>query len=175
MHKQQRLLTVLVALLCLCFTTALAQTGGIVNGVVVDATGETVIGASVVLKSDKTQGTITDLDGNFSLRLPSRESTLVISYVGMITQEVKAVVGQKLNIVLEEDNAQLEEVIVVGYGQQKKASVVGAITQTTGKTLERAAGISNIGQALTGNLPGVITNQSDGMPGEEEPQIVIPC
>ena len=173
MHKQQRLLTVLVALLCLCFTTALAQTGGIVNGVVVDATGETVIGASVVLKSDKTQGTITDLDGNFSLRLPSRESTLVISYVGMITQEVKAVVGQKLNIVLEEDNAQLEEVIVVGYGQQKKASVVGAITQTTGKTLERAAGISNIGQALTGNLPGVITNQSDGMPGEEEPQIVI--
>jgi TonB-linked SusC/RagA family outer membrane protein len=173
MHKQQRLLTVLVALLCLCFTTALAQTGGIVKGVVVDATGETVIGASVVLKSDKTQGTITDLDGNFSLRLPSRESTLVISYVGMITQEVKAVVGQTLHVVLEEDNAQLEEVIVVGYGQQKKASVVGAITQTTGKTLERAAGISNVGQALTGNLPGVITNQSDGMPGEEEPQIVI--
>ena len=173
MHKQQRLLTMLVALLCLCFTTALAQTGGIVKGTVVDATGESVIGASVVLKSDKTQGTITDLDGNFSLRLPSRESTLVISYVGMITQEVKAVVGQTLHVVLEEDNAQLEEVIVVGYGQQKKASVVGAITQTTGKTLERAAGISNVGQALTGNLPGVITNQSDGMPGEEEPQIVI--
>lgn len=173
MHKQQRLLTVLVALLCLCVTTALAQTGGIVKGVVVDATGESVIGASVVLKSDKTHGTITDLDGNFSLRLPSRESTLVISYVGMITQEVKAVVGQTLRVVLEEDNAQLEEVIVVGYGQQKKASVVGAITQTTGKTLERAAGITNIGQALTGNLPGVITNQSDGMPGEEEPQIVI--
>ena len=140
---------------------------------VVDTNGETVIGASVVLKSDKTQGTITDLDGNFSLKLPSRESTLVISYVGMTTQEVKATVGQTLHIVLEEDNAQLEEVIVVGYGQQKKASVVGAITQTTGKTLERAAGISNVAQALTGNLPGVITNQSDGMPGEEEPQIVI--
>ena len=138
-----------------------------------DTNGETVIGASVVLKSDKTQGTITDLDGNFSLKLPSRESTLVISYVGMTTQEVKATVGQTLHIVLEEDNAQLEEVIVVGYGQQKKASVVGAITQTTGKTLERAAGISNVAQALTGNLPGVITNQSDGMPGEEEPQIVI--
>ena len=165
MHKQQRLLTVLVAFLCLCLNTAWAQTGT-VKGVVVDTNGETVIGASVVLKSDKTQGTITDLDGNFSLKLPSRESTLVISYVGMITQEVKATVGKTLHIVLEEDNAQLEEVIVVGYGQQKKASVVGAITQTTGKTLERAAGISNVAQALTGNLPGVITNQSDGMPGE---------
>ncbi len=171
-RREQRLLTVLVAFLCLCLNTAWAQTGT-VKGVVVDTNGETVIGASVVLKSDKTQGTITDLDGNFSLKLPSRESTLVISYVGMTTQEVKATVGQTLHIVLEEDNAQLEEVIVVGYGQQKKASVVGAITQTTGKTLERAAGISNVAQALTGNLPGVITNQSDGMPGEEEPQIVI--
>ena len=87
MHKQQRLLTVLVAFLCLCLNTAWAQTGT-VKGVVVDTNGETVIGASVVLKSDKTQGTITDLDGNFSLKLPSRESTLVISYVGMTTQEV---------------------------------------------------------------------------------------
>ena len=173
MQTKKRLLTMLVAFLSLCLTTAWAQNAGTVKGVVVDATGETVIGASVVLKSDKTQGTITDLDGNFSLRLPSRESTLVISYVGMITQEVKATVGQTLHIVLEEDNAQLEEVIVVGYGQQRKASVVGAITQTSGKTLERAAGISNVAQALTGNLPGVITNQSDGMPGEEEPQIVI--
>ena len=171
-RREQRLLTVLVAFLCLCLHTAWAQTGT-VKGVVVDTNGETVIGASVVLKSDKTQGTITDLDGNFSLKLPSRESTLVISYVGMITQEVKATVGQTLHVVLEEDNAQLEEVIVVGYGQQRKASVVGAITQTSGKTLERAAGISNVAQALTGNLPGVITNQSDGMPGEEEPQIVI--
>lgn len=73
-------------------------------------------------------------------------------------------------VVLEDDTKQLEEVVVVGYGQQKKASVVGAITQTTGKVLERAAGISDIGAALTGNLPGVITTQSSGMPGEEEPK-----
>jgi TonB-dependent SusC/RagA subfamily outer membrane receptor len=73
---------------------------------------------------------------------------------------------------LEDDNA-MGEVVVVGYGQQKKASVVGAITQTTGKVLERAAGISDIGAALTGNLPGVVTTASSGMPGEEEPQIVI--
>ena len=67
----------------------------------------------------------------------------------------------------------MEEVVVVGYGQQKKASVVGSITQTSGKTLERAGGVSSLGAALTGNLPGVITSSSTGMPGEEDPQIII--
>jgi len=171
MQKRQRVLSLLIAFWCFCLT-AFAQ-GNYVNGTVVDSNGEGVIGASVVLKSDKTQGTTTDIDGNFSLRLPSKEATIVISYVGMRSQELKVTAGKRLNVVLEEDNDVLEEVIVVGYGQQKKASVVGAITQTTGKTLERAAGITDIGQALTGNLPGVITSQSTGMPGEEEPQIVI--
>ena len=69
-----------------------------------------------------------------------------------------------LKVTLEDDSQQLEEVVVVGYGQQKKASVVGAITQTTGKVLERAAGISDIGAALTGNLPGVVTTTGTGMP-----------
>ena len=74
---------------------------------------------------------------------------------------------------LASDSEQLEEVVVVGYGQQKKASVVGAITQTTGKVLERAGGVSSVGAALTGNLPGVSTMSSTGMPGEEDPEIVI--
>ena len=74
---------------------------------------------------------------------------------------------------MEDDSQQLEEVVVVGYGQQKKASVVGSITQTSGKTLERAGGVSSLGAALTGNLPGVITSSSTGMPGEEDPQIII--
>ena len=73
---------------------------------------------------------------------------------------------------MEDDNA-IGEVVVVGYGQQKKASVVGSIAQTTGEVLERAAGVSDIGAALTGNLPGVVTVQGNGMPGEEEPQIII--
>lgn len=79
---------------------------------------------------------------------------------------------RKFSITLKE-NSQLDEVIVVGYGQQKKASVVGAITQASGKVLERSVGIPDVGSALTGNLPGVITTASSGMPGEEEPQIVI--
>ena len=90
----------------------------------------------------------------------------------MNTKELKVGKQRTFNVVLS-DNTQLTEVIVVGYGQQKKASVVGAITQTTGEVLERAAGISDIGSALTGNLPGVVTMSSSGMPGEEEPQIII--
>lgn len=117
-------------------------------------------------------GTVTDFDGNFVLKVPSESSVLVISYVGMTTKEIKVGNQRSFKITLLDDT-QLDEVVVVGYGQQKKASVVGAITQTTGKVLERAAGISDIGAALTGNLPGVVTTASSGMPGEEEPQIVI--
>lgn len=171
MQGKQRLLTLLVAFWCFCLS-AFAQ-NNTVTGLVVDPTGESVIGASIVLKSDRTQGTTTDIDGNFSLKLPSKEATLVISYVGMKSIEVKAVAGKPLRVTLEEDNDILEEVIVVGYGQQKKASVVGAITQTTGKTLERAAGVTSIGAALTGNLPGVVTMTSSAVPGEEDPKIII--
>ena len=170
MQKGQRLLSLLIVVWCL-FATAVAQ-NNVVKGVVVDSQGESVIGATVVLKSDKTVGTTTDLDGNFSLKVPSAKTTLVVSYVGMKSVEVTTT-GKTLKITLEEDNQVLDDVVVVGYGQQKKASVVGAITQATGETLQRAAGINNVGQALTGNLPGVITMSSSGMPGEEDPQIII--
>ena len=133
---------------------------------------EPLIGASVIVKGNASQGTVTDFDGNFQLKVPSEQTVLVVSYVGMNTKELKVGKQRTFNVVLS-DNTQLTEVIVVGYGQQKKASVVGAITQTTGEVLERAAGISDIGSALTGNLPGVVTMSSSGMPGEEEPQIII--
>lgn len=150
-----------------------AQQGIPVQGVILDGNGETVIGASVVVKGSTSMGTISDLDGRFQLNVPNANSVLVISYIGMKTKEVKVKTNGLMSITLEDDSEVLEEVVVVGYGQQKKASVVGAITQTTGKVLERAAGISDIGAALTGNLPGVITVQGSGMPGEEEPQITI--
>ena len=148
------------------------QKGITVKGQVVDTQGEAIIGASILVKGNAGQGTISDFDGNFALEVPSQQSVLVVSYVGMIAKEVRAT-SNFLRVVLEDDNAMLSEVVVVGYGQQKKASVVGAITQTTGEVLERAAGITDIGAALTGNLPGVITTASSGMPGDEEPQIVI--
>lgn len=153
--------------------TAMAQQGITVKGTVFDSTGETVIGASVVVKGNTSIGTISDIDGNFVLTVPSENTTLVVSFVGMKSQEVKVGTNKLIKVTLEDDSQQLEEVVVVGYGQQKKASVVGAITQTTGKVLERAAGVSDIGAALTGNLPGVVTTTGTGMPGEEDPKITI--
>ncbi|WP_373729119.1 SusC/RagA family TonB-linked outer membrane protein [Bacteroides heparinolyticus] len=163
----------LILMMLLCCLTVSAQKGVTVKGVVVDGNGETIIGASVVLKSNSSVGTISDIDGNFVLNVPNENATLVVSFVGMKPKEVRATSKAIMRVMLEDDSQQLEEVVVVGYGQQKKASVVGAITQTTGKVLERAAGVSNIGGALTGNLPGVITTQGTGMPGEEDPKIVI--
>ena len=163
------------AALCLvgAFCSLNAQAQKIqVKGNLVDGTGEPLIGATVKVKGNPGVGAVTDLDGNFSISVPSENSILVFTYVGMKTKEVKIGTKREFKLTLEDDNA-IGEVVVVGYGQQKKASVVGAITQTTGKTLERAAGISDIGAALTGNLPGVVTTASSGMPGEEEPQIQI--
>ena len=160
----------MLALVLMISVNAIAQ-GLKATGTVIDKNGDPVIGATICVKGDSKNGTVTDIDGNFQLNVPSNNSRLVISFIGMNTQEATA--AQGMRVVLTEDSKQLEEVVVVGYGQQKKASVVGAITQAKGEVLERAAGISDIGAALTGNLPGVITTASSGMPGEEEPQIVI--
>ncbi|MBO5014530.1 MAG: SusC/RagA family TonB-linked outer membrane protein, partial [Bacteroidaceae bacterium] len=169
MKQIRKIPSLIILMLFCCLTTAAQQFTA--KGIVVDSNGEPVIGASVVLKGNNSIGTITDIDGNFELSVPNN-AVLVVSFVGMQTKEVKAT-QSLMKIDLVDDSQQLEEVVVVGYGQQKKASVVGAITQTTGKVLERAAGISDIGTALTGNLPGVVTTASSGMPGEEEPEIVI--
>lgn len=163
------------AALCLvgAFCSLNAQAQKIqVKGNLVDGTGEPLIGATVKVKGNAGVGAVTDFDGNFIISVPSENSILVFTYVGMKTKEVKIGKKREFKLSLEDDNA-IGEVVVVGYGQQKKASVVGAITQTTGKVLERAGGVSDIGSALTGNLPGVITSSSSGMPGDEDPKIVI--
>ena len=168
--KGQCRLSALSLMLLVC-ASAWAQ-GIAVKGTVVDSNGEPLIGASVVIKGNTSVGTVTDFDGNFALSVPSESSTIVVSYVGMNTKEQKVGKQRTFNVTLT-DNTQLSEVVVVGFGQQKKASVVGAITQTTGEVLERAAGIGSVGAALTGNLPGVATIASTGQPGEEDPRIYI--
>ena len=144
-----------------------------VRGTVVDDTGEPLIGATIALKGGSA-ATASDIDGNYSLQVPDlKTAVLKVSYVGYLPQEIKVNGRSTVDVTLQTNVEQLEEVVVVGYGQQKKASVVGAITQTTGEVLERAAGIHDISAALTGNLPGVVTMQSSGMPGEESAKITI--
>ena len=162
-----------VLLLLLHSAIGLAQGGITVKGTVVDTKGETVIGASVILKGSPRVGTVTDFDGNFVLKVPDEKSVITVSYVGCKPRDIEVGSQRAFKVVLAEEENKLNDVVVVGYGQQKKASVVGAIAQTTGKVLERTGGVSSLGAALTGNLPGVITMASTGMPGEEDPRIVI--
>src|SRR5574344_1225448 len=168
----KRVLPIVMLLLAFCLNMH-AQGGISIKGTVVDKNNESIIGASVVVKGKGNVGTVSDLSGNFALTVPSANSVIVVSYIGMKSRELKVGGVRNFKVRLDEDNAQLNEVVVVGYGQQKKASVVGAITQTTGDVLKRAAGVNDIGAALTGNLPGVVTTASTGMPGDESPQIVI--
>jgi len=162
----------LILILCSCLVVS-AQNRLVVQGTVLDDKGEPIIGASISVKDNKQIGTVTDIDGDFTLAVPDDNVVIVISYLGMKPKEIKASVNSPLRVFLEEDSQMIDEVVIVGYGQQKKASVVGAITQTTGKVLERSGGVTNLGQALTGNLPGLITSSSTGMPGDEDPQIII--
>lgn len=141
-----------------------------VKGVVKDPTGETVIGASV-LEKGTTNGTITDFDGNFVLTV-SENAVLQISYIGYQTQEISVKGKKNLVVTLKEDTEVLEEVVVVGYGAQKKESVVGAISQVSSKELLKSPS-GNVSQALAGKISGVITSQTSGAPGADDAQIYI--
>lgn len=141
-----------------------------VSGVVIDGTGETVIGASV-LEKGTTNGTITDLDGKFILTV-GENAVLQISYVGYTTQEIPVQGKTSFNITLKEDSEMLEEVVVVGYGAQKKESVVGAISQVSNKELLQSPA-ANVSQAISGKIAGVITSQTSGAPGSDDTQIYI--
>lgn len=129
-------------------------------------------GVNVVVKGT-TIGVSADFNGNYSLKVPSSKSILVFSYLGFITVEKQVSDKSEINILMRPDLNALDEVIVVGYGKQKKESLVGAIVQTDSKTLARTGGVSSLGAALTGNLSGVITIQGSGEPGAEDPQILI--
>ena len=160
-------------LLAICFTLpVLAQNNRLITGSVYDDQNLPVVGATVVVKGT-TIGVTTDIDGNFSIDVPVDAQILVVSFIGMVKQEINIVDKSNFKVVLESEISVLQDVIVVGYGQQKKESVVGSITQTSGKVLESSGGVTSLGSALTGKLPGVITYTSSGQPGAEDPRIII--
>jgi TonB-linked SusC/RagA family outer membrane protein len=138
---------------------------GPVKGTITDgATGEPLIGVTVVIKGT-TMGQITDARGQFSINLPGQEATLVFSFIGYTTQESVVSAGSTVNIRMQLELQQMEEVVVVGYGIQKKESVVGSITQATGDQILNSLRGADLTNALTGNLPGLITVQNNGIPG----------
>lgn len=163
MNKLRRRLKHSVGLLLLlfCSVSLLAQERTI-SGVVKDTRGETIIGANIVEKGTS-NGTVTDIDGNFKLNVRNN-AVLQISYIGYLSQEIITTGRTTVNIVLEEDTQSLDEVIVVGYGTVKKADLSGSVASVSGDKLS-AVRSTSVSQALQGSMPGVQVTRSNSMPG----------
>ena len=144
----------------------IAQSQKQVKGQVVDATGEPVIGASI-LEKGTTNGVISDIDGNFSLNVSSPNAVIVISYIGFKSMELPASDPKLRKIIMKEDTEVLDEVVVVGYGTQKKESLTGAVTVVGAKQLENKGTMSSPLQAMQGTVPGVLITRNSGAPGDE--------
>lgn len=160
----------LLCLMFLCTLNAVAQQLN-VTGSVKDALGEYIIGASVLVKGT-TNGTITNIDGNFSVRGVEKGSVLEISYIGYVSQSITINDEKPLQIILKEDSETLEEVVVVGYGVQKKANLTGAVTSMKSDELLKSRA-ANATTALVGQMPGLISKQASGEPGADDASIFI--
>ncbi len=134
-----------------------------VKGIITDAKGETIIGANVLIKGTST-GAITDIDGKYEIAHVPNNAILVFTYIGYKAQEVKFVNQSAINIILQEDTQSLDELVVVGYGTQKKVNLTGAVAQVTAKELENRP-VSNATQILQGTMPNVNITFSTGEPG----------
>lgn len=149
------------------FSTAqqVTQQSKMVTGFVKDATGEPVIGANVVEKGT-TNGTVTDIEGSFSLNVASLDATLIISYIGYIDAELPIKGQTSVNVLLKEDNQALDEIVVIGYGTQKKVNLTGAVTAVSGEEMTKRP-VANATTMLQGQVPGLRVVQGSGQPGNE--------
>jgi len=145
-----------------------------VSGTVLDkTTNDPLIGVSVVVKGVANAGTITDMDGKFTLKLPYSEAPLVFSYLGYQPQEIVPGAKKELTVLLQEDTKALQEVVVVGYTKQRKETMIGSVATITTKDLTQSP-TANINNALAGRLPGLIVNQyAGGEPGVDQSELFI--
>lgn len=135
-----------------------------ISGKVVDIYNEPIIGANIAVKGT-TMGDISDIDGNFTLSVPPG-STLVISYIGYIEQEIKLTSNRELRIVLHENAEAIDEVVVIGYGTVKKSDLTGSVSSVNSDKVTQVKAVSNVAQTLQGQTSGVQANQRSGQPGE---------
>ncbi len=168
-----------VVQLCMCFMTAflvtpvpvLAQSGIRITGKVVDNTGIELIGVSVVVKGTS-QGTITTGDGTYSILVPNEKTTLSFSFIGYQVRNVTVGKKKVINITLEEESQLLQDVVIVAYGSQSKATLTGSLSTVDTKKLVKAP-VASITNVLAGSLPGVSTVQTSGQPGADAASINI--
>ncbi len=155
--------SILVFIFMLSFQYASAQVT--INGHVSDEKGDPLIGASISVKGSTT-GTITDVNGKYSLSIADASAKLVFSFIGYETKEEVVGTRTKIDVVLAEKNEGLEEIVVVGYGVQKRINLTGAVSQITSKELVKAP-MQNVSNMLTGKIPGLTSIQSSGKPGAD--------
>lgn len=161
-NKMKNMRTALLCFMATLISLSVSAQNVTVKGTVTDQTGETVIGASVVEKGNTGNGTITDIDGNFSLSVPAN-ATLVFSYVGMTPQEIALKGKTTVNVVMQDDAQALDEVVVIGYGTVAKRDLTGSVASVSAKELE-AIPVANVSEALTGKLAGVSITTTEGSP-----------
>ena len=161
MTKSFDMRAMLLTLFMMVSTTLFAQVT--VTGVVTESTGDPVIGATIREKGTQ-NGTVTDMDGNYSIKVANANATLIFSYVGLETQEVKISGRKNVNVTLNSDDELLEEVVVVGYGVQKKSDLAGASSSLSEQAL-KSANITNLDQSFAGRVTGVTAVQTSGAPG----------
>ncbi|HYQ57791.1 MAG TPA: TonB-dependent receptor [Draconibacterium sp.] len=142
-----------------------------VSGIIKDDTGEPIVGATVVEKGT-TNGAISNFNGEFQLTVSGNDAVLQFTFIGFESQEIPLNGQTYFNVTMNEDVAELEEVVIVGYGQQKKESVIGAISQLSSEEI-LSSPAANITQAISGKIAGVITSQSSGTPGADNAEIYI--
>ncbi|MEI6142690.1 MAG: carboxypeptidase-like regulatory domain-containing protein, partial [Mariniphaga sp.] len=153
----------LVGILSLFQLSASAQQKTI-TGTVTGDDKASIPGASIVVKGT-TIGTVTDFNGKFTLVIPTTAKALIVSFVGLAPQEVPIGNGNVYNVMLTENKIKIDEVVVVGYGAQKKESVVGSIAQLSNEKLKQTGNVTDLRQALEGQIPGVVALTTSGEPG----------
>ena len=144
-----------------------------VTGIVLDDMGEPIIGATIKIKCQDTVGTITSIDGDFTLKGLKKGQTLVISYIGFQTQEVKYNGEKSLKVTLKSDSKSLNEVVVVGYGTQKKVNMSGAVASINMDELTESRPVTNVSQALAGLAAGVNVSSGSNRPGDDNASILV--
>ena len=162
---------IMVLLICVCYFSSGYAQNKTITGTVTDEANEPIIGASVTVENTSL-GTVTNIDGQFSLSIPANTAQLVVSFIGYQTQKVKIGSNNKINVVLKEDQLLLDEVVVVGYNSQSKATLTGAVSAIGTEKLMTTKS-SNVQNMLTGKLPGVRVIQKTSEPGEFNNQFDI--
>ncbi|HCO66273.1 MAG TPA: TonB-dependent receptor [Dysgonomonas sp.] len=156
-----KILSLICTLVCLLFTQNLFAQQKTITGTITDSKGEALIGVSVIAKG-ASSGTMTDLDGKYSLPVPSNATTLIVRYIGMKEKEI-SITGSIMDIVMEEDHSQLDEVVVIGYGAVQRKDLTGAVASISEKSLKDIP-VASAAEAITGRLAGVNVTTPEGSP-----------